>query len=96
VYGELGLLFADTLAQQVRFLPHEGSEFAFPVVHADPLKAQLEAFLSAIRDGTPVPVPGEDGALALAQASALFQSASAHGIREFRWDVESLSAGALP
>jgi predicted dehydrogenase len=96
VYGELGLLSADTLTQQMRFRPHDGSEILMPVVHADPLTAQLQAFLIAVRDGTPVPVSGEHGALALAQASALFQSAAAHEIREFRWDARSLSAEARP
>ncbi|NEZ05046.1 Gfo/Idh/MocA family oxidoreductase [Wenzhouxiangella sp. XN201] len=48
----------------------------------DPLKCEIESFLSALRDGTPVVVTGEDGLLALETAmriSALVESAPSTG-----------------
>ena len=38
------------------------------VGHAEPLRAELAAFLTAIREGTPPPVTGEDGVASLAVA----------------------------
>lgn len=33
----------------------------WPLVYSEPVKEELKAFLAALRDGTPVPIPGEDG-----------------------------------
>lgn len=33
----------------------------WPLVFSEPVKEELKAFLGALKDGTPVPIPGEDG-----------------------------------
>lgn len=46
----------------------------------EPLRAELEAFATAVREGQPVPVSGEDGLAALRLALMLVQSARQHQV----------------
>jgi UDP-N-acetylglucosamine 3-dehydrogenase len=52
----------------------EGQMVRFAVQRQEPLKAELQAFIQAIQDDTPVPVSGEDGLAALQLALALVES----------------------
>lgn len=52
----------------------EGCMIRYPIRLYEPLKAELEAFISALKDGRPVPVGGEDGWAALRLALALVES----------------------
>ncbi|MGQ9754259.1 MAG: Gfo/Idh/MocA family oxidoreductase [Thermaceae bacterium] len=52
----------------------EGHMVRYPVRQYEPLRAELEAFVGAIRDGRPVPVSGEDGLAALRLALMLVES----------------------
>ncbi|PWH19381.1 MAG: gfo/Idh/MocA family oxidoreductase [Ardenticatenia bacterium] len=53
---------------------NEGCMIRYPIQRYEPLKAELEAFIGALRDGKPVPVSGEDGLAALRLALALVKS----------------------
>lgn len=61
----------------------EGSMTRFAIPRFEPLKAELQAFLKAIQDGTPVPVSGEDGLAALKISLALVESGENHRVIEF-------------
>src|ERR1700719_4718684 len=50
------------------------------VGHADPLRAELMAFVNAIREGTPPPVTGEDGVASLAIAIQCLNGRADHVI----------------
>lgn len=52
----------------------EGRMVRFPLDRYEPLRAELEAFLSAIRNNEPMPISGEDGLEALRIAQALVAS----------------------
>jgi predicted dehydrogenase len=52
----------------------EGSMTRFAIAKKEPLRAELEAFVAAVRDEAPIAVCGEDGLLALALAQAMLQS----------------------
>ncbi len=52
----------------------EGRMIRFPVHKHEPLRAELEAFIVAVRNGTPPLVDGRDGVAALRLAEALVQS----------------------
>jgi UDP-N-acetylglucosamine 3-dehydrogenase len=54
----------------------EGSVIRFPVAQSEPLRLELESFLRAVRQGTPVEVDGEAGLRALHLALVLITSAS--------------------
>ena len=58
----------------------EGQMVRFAFDRYEPLKAELQAFLQAIRDGKPVPVSGEDGLAALRLALALVESGQTHQV----------------
>lgn len=45
----------------------------------EPLRVEIEAFLSAVRDGTPPPVTGADGLAAVEMAEAIVDGVKAHG-----------------
>jgi predicted dehydrogenase len=45
----------------------------------EPLRAEILAFLSAVRDGTPPPVSGEDGLAAVEMAEAIVRAVNVHG-----------------
>jgi predicted dehydrogenase len=46
------------------------------VGHAEPLRAELQAFVSAVRSGTPSPVSGEEGVAGLEIAIKCLQQRS--------------------
>lgn len=54
----------------------EGEMIRFAIKKEEPLRAELEAFRDAIREGGPAPVPAIAGARALANALALRESAA--------------------
>lgn len=60
----------------------EGSMTRYALNRYEPLKAELQAFLSAIRTGSSVPVSGEDGLSALRLALALVESGQTHQVIE--------------
>lgn len=60
----------------------EGSMIRYHIQRYEPLKAELAAFVEAIRDGHPVPVSGEDGLAALRLAVSLVESGKAHQVVE--------------
>ncbi len=60
----------------------EGSMTRFALSRVEPLKAELQAFLSAILNDTPSPVSGEDGLAALRLALALIEAAESHQVVE--------------
>ncbi len=60
----------------------EGSMTRFALQRYEPLKAELQAFLKAVRGETPVPITGEDGLAALRLALALVESGEKHQVIE--------------
>jgi predicted dehydrogenase len=60
----------------------EGRMVRFPLQRYEPLKAELEAFTTAVLDDEPVPVSGEDGLQALRLALALVESGRTHQVIE--------------
>lgn len=58
----------------------EGCMIRYPIQRYEPLRAELEAFISALKDGKPVPVSGEDGLAALRLALALVESGKTHRV----------------
>lgn len=60
----------------------EGRMTRFALQRYEPLKAELQAFLRAVEEGTPVPVSGEDGLKALRLALALVESGRTHQVIE--------------
>lgn len=58
----------------------EGCMIRHPIQRYEPLKAELEAFIGALKDGRPVPVSGEDGLAALRLALALVESGKTHQV----------------
>ncbi len=60
----------------------EGPMVRYALQRYEPLKAELQAFLCAVQEGTPVPVSGEDGLAALRLALALVESGRTHQVIE--------------
>jgi len=58
----------------------EGSMTRFAFQRYEPLKAELQAFLSCVQNDTPAPVSGEDGLVALRLALALVESGKTNQI----------------
>jgi predicted dehydrogenase len=58
----------------------EGTMTRFSLSRYEPLKAELQAFLKAVQEDTPVPVSGEDGLAALRLALALVESSLNHQV----------------
>jgi predicted dehydrogenase len=67
----------------------EGSMIRYPMQRYEPLKAELQAFLHAVQEGSKVPVSGEDGLAALQLALALVESGRIHKVI----DLETFSDG---
>ena len=62
--------------------------------HAEPLRAELMAFIKAIKEGTPPPVTGEDGVASLAVAIQCLDGRSDAVPRRRRRDWSSQRSGA--
>jgi predicted dehydrogenase len=60
----------------------EGRMVRFPLQRYEPLRAELEAFATAVIEDEPVPVSGQDGLQALRLALALVESGKTHQIVE--------------
>jgi len=60
----------------------EGSMTRFPIKRKEPLKAELLAFIDAIREGREMPVTGQDGLEALRLSLALVESGKTHQVVE--------------
>ncbi|MCC6146920.1 MAG: Gfo/Idh/MocA family oxidoreductase [Anaerolineaceae bacterium] len=60
----------------------EGSMLRFALQRYEPLKAELQSFLKAVRGEAPVAVTGEDGLAALRLALALVESGEKHQVIE--------------
>jgi UDP-N-acetylglucosamine 3-dehydrogenase len=60
----------------------EGSMIRYAMQRYEPLKAELQAFLDAVRTNQPAPVNGEDGLIALRIALALVESGQRHQVVE--------------
>ncbi len=60
----------------------EGIMTRFAIPRYEPLKAELQAFLTAVKDDTIMPVSGEDGLIALKLSLALAQSGREHRVIE--------------
>jgi len=60
----------------------EGSMTRFPIKRQEPLKAELAAFINAIREGHKMPVTGQDGLEALRISLALVESGKTHRVIE--------------
>jgi predicted dehydrogenase len=60
----------------------EGHMIRYAIQRYEPLKAELQAFLGAVKEGKPVPVSGADGLEALRLALALVESGQKHQVIE--------------
>lgn len=60
----------------------EGSMIRYEIKRAEPLKAELQAFVEAVRLDRPMPVSGEDGLEALRLSLALVESGREHKVIE--------------
>jgi len=94
VVGEEGMFELDYLTQRLTFtkaadVAHptyiggyaptfEGDVAVLPVVNAEPLAAELDAFVEVVRRGGRPVVDAEDGLWAVAIANGLLESAAAH------------------
>jgi predicted dehydrogenase len=77
VAGSCGLIEYDSRAEAaLKTYTAEGTRRESPLaVKDDPYYRELEAFLAAVKDGTPPPVTGQDGLAALALSLAALESA---------------------
>jgi UDP-N-acetylglucosamine 3-dehydrogenase len=64
----------------------EGSMVRYVFPRYEPLKAELQAFIKAIREGTPPPVGGEDGLIALHLALILLQAGMDHQVKDINYE----------
>jgi predicted dehydrogenase len=94
VLGEEGMFTVDYLSQSLTFTRGTqalaptyldgyapiiaGETRALPVMPAEPLRLQLDAFFGSLRSGEPPVVTGEEGLWAVALASTLLRSANEH------------------
>ncbi|MDH4084216.1 MAG: Gfo/Idh/MocA family oxidoreductase [Nitrospira sp.] len=77
-WGAKGRLEVDWPACQVRCCDGTGTH-AFDLPPSQTVLATLTAFLQAVREGTPMPITGEDGWRAVELAEACYQSAQLGG-----------------
>jgi UDP-N-acetylglucosamine 3-dehydrogenase len=71
--AELGPTYLDGYAPTFA-----GETASLPVIPAEPLRRELDAFFAAVRGEGPVAIPGSDGLWAVALANMLLESAAAH------------------
>lgn len=60
----------------------EGKMTRFVLAKKEPLRAEQEAFIEAVRDDKPVPITGDDGLIALKLAKAIVTSGQQHIVLE--------------
>jgi len=60
----------------------EGSMTRFAIPRFEPLKAELQEFVKAAQEGSPAPISGEDGLMALKLSVALVESGRTHRVVE--------------
>ncbi|HQE92305.1 MAG TPA: Gfo/Idh/MocA family oxidoreductase [Anaerolineae bacterium] len=60
----------------------EGRMVRYPIQRYEPLRAELEAFVTAVLNDTPLPVSGADGLAALRLALAIVESGRTHQVLE--------------
>jgi predicted dehydrogenase len=92
VVGEEGMFELDYLTQRLTFTRSDvghplmiggyastftGEVAELPVENAEPLGAELDAFITVIRDGSPPIISAEDGLWAVAMASGLLEAGKA-------------------
>ena len=66
----------------------EGKVVRFYIDKKEPLRAEQEAFLSAVRNEKPVLVTGEDGLWALKLAHEMMTSGQQHKVIEFDYSMK--------
>jgi UDP-N-acetylglucosamine 3-dehydrogenase len=66
----------------------EGCMTRYSIQRYEPLKAELQAFLTAIQQDSPVPVSGDDGLAALRLAIYLVESGRSHQVIEISHEIE--------
>jgi UDP-N-acetylglucosamine 3-dehydrogenase len=93
VLGEEGMFQVDYLRQSLTFTrggaaldpmylggfapTFPGETIELPVEPAEPLRREIDGFLSVVRDGAPPVVSGDDGVWAVRLANLLLESAAA-------------------
>jgi len=77
-WGARGRLEADWAARRVHCCDETGND-AFDLPPSQTVLATVTAFLQAVREGTPMPITGEDGWRAVEIAEACYQSAELGG-----------------
>lgn len=60
--------------------PREGDMIRVQITKKEPLRAELEAFAAAVRDGGPAPVSGRDGIATLNLAHQLIEAGKSHRV----------------
>lgn len=94
VLGEEGMFEVDCLRQELTFTRRAGDlaptylggyaplivgeRIQLPVQPAEPLRLELDAFFAAVTSGSPSPVSGGEGLMALSLANLLLTSAAEH------------------
>jgi len=75
---------SDMLFSDLRTLKgvSEGTMIRFALQRYEPLKAEIQAFVNAVINDTPVPISGEDGLAALSLALYLIESGQQHKVIE--------------
>jgi UDP-N-acetylglucosamine 3-dehydrogenase len=66
----------------------EGCMTRYAIKRFEPLKAELQAFLTAIQQDSPVPVSGDEGLAALRLALYLVESGRSHRVIEISHEIE--------
>jgi len=66
----------------------KGSMIRYAIQRYEPLKAELQAFVTAIQHDTPVPVTGVDGLAALNLALSMVESGRTHRVIEISHETD--------
>jgi predicted dehydrogenase len=121
VLGERGMFMVNYLTQELTFYENGATEssdwlgvlqgikpgrmIGYVVPRKEPLLAELEAFVTSIRNGTPPVVSGQDGITALTLAEAVVKAGKQHkvitsfwffGLYDFRSTQSSISKRGRP
>lgn len=74
----------------------EGRMIRYPIQREEPLRAELHDFVTAYRDGRPMPITGADGLAALRLALALIEAGERHQVVDLTGAGAPGAAGAGP